>query len=165
MIPFKPAAFFGIPVPTTGFGKLFGVSGLNGPIAPAGTFSAGVSDGEVLFDATDIPDVGEWGDAAEPGDGLGTAGTLQIWSSLDDWNVLVDPAATGEHSFTTHPGNWGRSTMFRVRAANAEGVSGRTVSGTVTPPGAIQVITALEDDSGNALEADSSMLAVYEEEA
>lgn len=163
MTAFKPARYFGVQMPSSGFGKIFGLVGFGIPVALEGTFAAAAGDGEVTFSCTAIPGAGEWGDALESGDAAGTNGKIQWWTELDGWTDLVTPAATGDHDFTVHGGLWGTEITVRVRAVSAEGISGRLLSGTVTTNGTAQVQTVTTDESGNVLtDADGNVVFTWE---
>ena len=114
---------------------------LAGPVAPAATITAGAADGEVVFDVTAL--AADWGDAVNPGDGMGTEGTLEWWNRHAGWQTLVDPEATGEVSAFVHGLLWGRSEAIRLRRRNAEGIAGLAIADTFTIAGAQMEYAAL----------------------
>lgn len=114
---------------------------LAGPVAPTATITAGAADGEVVFDITAL--TADWGDAVNPGDGMGTEGVTEWWNSRDGWQVLADPEATGEVSVFLHALLWGRSEAIRLRRRNAEAVAGAAIADTLDIAGAQYEYAAL----------------------
>jgi len=119
----------GLALSGVGSGEFFA-----GPVAPEATISAGAGDGEVVFDVTTL--TADYGDASAAGDGLGTEGVLEWWNSIDGWQTLVDPEATGEVSAFTSELLWGRTTTISLRRRNAEGRAGLAISQSLTLAGA-----------------------------
>ena len=112
----------------------FGGLAIAGPVAPVGTITAGAADGEVVIDVTTL--TATYGDAVVAGDGLGTEGVLEWWNSIDGWQTLVDPEATGSDSVFVTELLWGRTTTISLRRRNAEGRAGLAISQSLTIAGA-----------------------------
>jgi len=125
------------------FGFGFGFGSFGGAVdvlaRPGGfTFSAsaGTEDGEVDLTISDVASI-DWGDLSEPGDGLGTAGILEVWNEGDGWALLADPAADDTYGFTFNIAYYGTIQTIGVRAVSDEGITGPAQYREVSVPGVI----------------------------
>lgn len=131
---------------------------LIGPSAPSVTILAGIGDGEVDIDVTDLP--ASWGDAVVREDGLGTLGTLEWWNPVDLWQTLNDPAAVEFFVMSLPIQYWGHTVQIKVRGRNAEGVAGTMVKTSVLIPGAEYQLNDLVIDTNSDDIPDGAVLDV-----
>lgn len=87
--PFKPGSYFGRPLRSEGFEKIFGLTGaaaLARPSAPSFSVASGMNDGEIDLTVLALPS--SWGDLAVAGDGLGLPGWLEWRNEVTGWALL-----------------------------------------------------------------------------
>lgn len=96
-----------------------GAGTLARPSAPV--FAVTRSGADYLITVSALPV--SWGDLIAPGDGLGTIGTLEWWNAFDGWQLLADPAATGDYVKPLDASLAG-SAVISLRGVSAAGRAG-----------------------------------------
>lgn len=143
--PFKPGSYFGRPLRSEGFEKIFGLTGaaaLARPSAPSFSVASGMNDGEIDLTVLALPS--SWGDLAVAGDGLGLPGWLEWRNEVTGWAVQIAPTPLGTPIILDLPAElWSSTATISLRGVSAAGRAGSVATQTVVVPGALQTLDSL----------------------